>query len=117
MKGPETGDGEPGPDSERTRSGGESCACRDGHKMDFGNELRIKHSRKAHNSPRQQAFCSEQVFLFVCFFLYIFQLGFIIKSTVLKLNMGSGKAVQEGGDTCIPMADSCCCMAETNTIL
>ena len=25
--------------------------------------------------------------------------------------------VQEGGDICIPMADSCGCVAETNTIL
>ena len=24
---------------------------------------------------------------------------------------------QEGGDICIPMTDSCCYMAETNTIL
>ena len=24
---------------------------------------------------------------------------------------------QEGGDMCIPMADLCCCMAETNTVL
>ena len=30
---------------------------------------------------------------------------------------GGGREVQEGGDTCIPVADSCGCMAETNTIL
>ena len=24
---------------------------------------------------------------------------------------------REGGDTCIPVADACCCVAETNTIL
>ena len=28
-----------------------------------------------------------------------------------------GREVQEGGDICIPMADSCCCMAETNATL
>ena len=28
-----------------------------------------------------------------------------------------GREVQEGGDICIPMADPCRCMAETNTIL
>ena len=27
------------------------------------------------------------------------------------------RKVQEGGDICILMADSCCCMAETNIIL
>ena len=30
---------------------------------------------------------------------------------------GGGREVQEEGDTCIPMADSCWCMAESNTIL
>ena len=29
----------------------------------------------------------------------------------------AGKEVLEGGDICIPMADSCWCMVETNTIL
>ena len=28
-----------------------------------------------------------------------------------------GREVQEGGDICRLMADSCCCMAETNTTL
>ena len=28
-----------------------------------------------------------------------------------------GREVQEGGDVCMPMADSCCCVAETNTVL
>ena len=28
-----------------------------------------------------------------------------------------GREVQEGGDICIPMADSCKCTAETNTII
>ena len=28
-----------------------------------------------------------------------------------------GRGVQEGGDISIPMADSCCCMAETNPTL
>ena len=28
--------------------------------------------------------------------------------------MGGGKKVQEGGRICIPMADSCRCVAETN---
>ena len=28
--------------------------------------------------------------------------------------MGDGREVLEGGDTCIPMADSCGCMAEMN---
>ena len=31
--------------------------------------------------------------------------------------MGEGKEAQEGGDRCIIMTDSCCCMAETNTML
>jgi len=31
--------------------------------------------------------------------------------------VGGEKEVQEGGDICIPMLDSCCCMAETNTRL
>ena len=30
---------------------------------------------------------------------------------------GEGREAQEGGDTCIIMADPCCCMAETNTTL
>ena len=30
---------------------------------------------------------------------------------------GGGREGQEGGDICTPMADSCWCMAETNTIL
>ena len=28
-----------------------------------------------------------------------------------------GRGVQEGGDICIPVADSCRCVAETNIIL
>ena len=31
------------------------------------------------------------------------------------MEWGAGKEVQEGGDICILTADSCCCMAETNT--
>ena len=31
--------------------------------------------------------------------------------------VGGGREVQKGGDIFILMADSCCCMAETNTIL
>ena len=30
---------------------------------------------------------------------------------------GDGREVQEGGDTCIPMADSCCGLTENNKIL
>ena len=30
---------------------------------------------------------------------------------------GDGMGIQEGEDICIPVADSCWCMAETNTIL
>ena len=30
---------------------------------------------------------------------------------------GGGREVQEGGDICIPMADACGFMAETNTML
>ena len=30
---------------------------------------------------------------------------------------GGGEEVQEGGATCTPMAESCCCMAEINTIV
>ena len=31
--------------------------------------------------------------------------------------VGGDREVQEGGDICIPVADSCCCMAEISTIL
>ena len=31
--------------------------------------------------------------------------------------VGSGKEVQDGGDMCVPVADSCSRMAETNTVL
>ena len=31
--------------------------------------------------------------------------------------VGIGREVQEGGDICVPMADSCWYMAETNMIL
>ena len=31
--------------------------------------------------------------------------------------VGGRRVVPEGGDICILMADSCCCMAETNTTL
>ena len=31
--------------------------------------------------------------------------------------LGGGRDVQEGGDICILMADSHCCMAETNITL
>ena len=31
--------------------------------------------------------------------------------------VGGGKKVQEGGVICILMADSCWCMAETNTVM
>ena len=30
---------------------------------------------------------------------------------------GGGSGVQDGGDTCTPMGDSCPCMAKTTTIL
>lgn len=30
---------------------------------------------------------------------------------------GVGREVQEGGDVCTPMANSCCCMSETKPIL
>ena len=30
---------------------------------------------------------------------------------------GRGRAVQDGGNTCAPVADSCQCMAQTTTIL
>ena len=30
---------------------------------------------------------------------------------------GDGREVQEGGDICIPMADSCCSLTENNKIL
>ena len=30
---------------------------------------------------------------------------------------GDGRGVQDGGDICAPMADSCQCMAKTTTIL
>ena len=29
--------------------------------------------------------------------------------------VGGGRENQQGGDICIPMAESCCCTAETNT--
>ena len=31
--------------------------------------------------------------------------------------MGDGEEAQEGWDTCIPVTDSCRCVAETSTIL
>ena len=31
--------------------------------------------------------------------------------------VGGGREGLEGGDICISLADSCCCLAETNTIL
>ena len=31
--------------------------------------------------------------------------------------VGSGREVQEEGDICIPVSDSCCYMPEANTIL
>ena len=31
--------------------------------------------------------------------------------------VGGGKESLEGGDICIYLADSCCCLAETNTML
>ena len=31
--------------------------------------------------------------------------------------MGGKRKVKEGGDACLPMADSCGCMTEANTIL
>ena len=31
--------------------------------------------------------------------------------------VGGGREAQEGGDICILIADTCRCMAETNTIL
>ena len=34
-----------------------------------------------------------------------------------KDGVGGGREVQEGGDICIPMVDSCGCIAETNTLL
>ena len=30
---------------------------------------------------------------------------------------GGGREIQEGGDICAPMADSCCCLTENNNIL
>ena len=30
---------------------------------------------------------------------------------------GGGRELHQGGDICVPVADSCGCMAETNTIL
>ena len=32
-------------------------------------------------------------------------------------NLESGREGQEGGDVCVPVADSCGCKAETNTVL
>ena len=34
-----------------------------------------------------------------------------------RMVWGKGKEAQQGGNICIIMADTCCCMAETNTIL
>ena len=31
--------------------------------------------------------------------------------------VGGGRKIQQGGEICTPMADSCWCMAEINTIL
>ena len=35
----------------------------------------------------------------------------------LRGEMGDGKEAQEGGDMCMYIANSLCCIAETNTIL
>ena len=35
----------------------------------------------------------------------------------LEDRVGGGREVQEGGDICMPMADSCSYMAEVNKIL
>ena len=55
------------------------------------------------------------------------QWGFAVWCRELKLGfcdnlevwdgVGGGREVQEGGDTCIPLADSRLCMAEINTLL
>ena len=39
------------------------------------------------------------------------------ETSTLKRKVKCGKEVQEGGDIRVPMADSCCCKAETNTTL
>ena len=31
--------------------------------------------------------------------------------------VGDGREAQEGGDIAVPVANSCCCMAETKTIV
>ena len=43
----------------------------------------------------------------------------LMKNIILKRSspVGGGRKVQEGGDICIPMADSCSCLVETNTKL
>ena len=44
----------------------------------------------------------------------------MIRIIAYKLRWGAeegGREVKKGGDLCIPMADSCCCKAETNTVL
>ena len=49
--------------------------------------------------------------------------GWDKKKLWIKLSKGDALAWEEGGrfkrerDICIPMADSCCCMAETNTMV
>jgi len=41
----------------------------------------------------------------------------ILREMQIKPQWGVGELVQEGGDICILMADSRCCMAEDNAIL
>ena len=49
--------------------------------------------------------------IFIIFMLFTYFTYFIYKKK------HCGREVQEGGDVHILMADSCCCMAETNTTL
>ena len=43
--------------------------------------------------------------------------GSVIKTHLKNNGVGGGREGWEGGDICMPMADSCWCMAETSTKL
>ena len=51
-------------------------------------------------------------------FLSTFKVFFLIDTNKVPLHKNRGeREIQERGDTCMLMADLCCCVAETNTTL
>ena len=57
-------------------------------------------------------------FLSMCAaFLFLFNLSSYVNKLVSFSLKTEDWEVQEGGNIWIPLVDSCCCMAETNTML